>query len=76
MLGKRKRDDGEEEEAKKPHVYPACGKGFITPSKLKEHIRSHTDERPYPCQRCNKAFTQSGTLADHERPHWGEAVRM
>jgi transcription factor STE12 len=32
-------------------------------------VRTHTQERPYPCPYCNKAFSRSDNLAQHRRIH-------
>ena len=30
---------------------------------VNRHVRTHTQERPYPCPYCNKAFSRSDNLA-------------
>ena len=62
MPGKRKRDDGEE--SKRPHVCRECRKGFVTPSKLAEHSRTHTGEKPHVCDVCQKGFSKAGHLTN------------
>lgn len=46
-----------------------CRKEFKYPSKYKEHLRTHTGERPYKCSQCPLTFTQSGARKAHERLH-------
>uniref|UniRef100_A0A3Q3EXU6 C2H2-type domain-containing protein n=1 Tax=Kryptolebias marmoratus TaxID=37003 RepID=A0A3Q3EXU6_KRYMA len=49
-----------------------CGKEFKQRKKLTQHIRTHTDERPYSCKWCEKSFHQSAHLIAHVRIHTGE----
>ena len=45
-----------------------CNKAFYYPSKLNQHRRIHTGERPFKCEICNKAaFAQSCNLTSHDR---------
>ena len=46
-----------------------CNKRFSTPSKLTEHLRTHTGEKPYACTFCNYRSTQSGNLRRHMLSH-------
>ena len=54
------------------HECDVCEKVFRYPSKLAEHMRTHTKEKPYECDVCEKRFRQSGTLKRHKRIHTGE----
>ena len=51
-----------------------CGKGFGWKTHLKDHLLTHTSERPYPCTEpgCGKGFTQKSHLKVHLRAHTGE----
>lgn len=51
-----------------------CNRVFPREKSLQAHLRTHTGERPYPCDYpgCIKAFTQSGQLKTHQRLHTGE----
>ena len=46
-----------------------CGKGFLVPSKLTEHVRVHSGEQPFACEvaGCGKRFTEKGSLTKHQR---------
>ncbi|XP_056136401.1 zinc finger protein 721-like [Lampris incognitus] len=48
-----------------------CDKSCNSAAELRDHIRTHTGERPYQCSYCDKKFALSGTLVRHERLHTG-----
>nr|XP_019953610.1 PREDICTED: zinc finger protein 770-like [Paralichthys olivaceus] len=47
------------------HQCPKCMKGFCSPSKLKRHLLTHTDQKPYACSGCWKNFRQKAHLKTH-----------
>lgn len=53
------------------HTCNICEKSF-TRSKLKQHMRVHTKEKPYVCKICAQAFSMSGNLKRHVMTHTGE----
>ena len=48
-----------------------CGKEYAKKTRLDEHMRSHTGERPFVCAYpgCNAAYMRSSHLAAHSRTH-------
>ena len=47
------------------NVCPFCHVVCPKPSVLEKHIRTHTNERPYPCESCKFAFKTKSNLYKH-----------
>ncbi|KAF8160859.1 hypothetical protein B0H34DRAFT_765950 [Crassisporium funariophilum] len=56
-------------------TYQGCEKAYIKPSRLEEHERSHTGQRPFVCDNCNKSYLRETHLHAHARSHQPEAMR-
>uniref|UniRef100_A0A8C6SN11 Transcription factor HIVEP3 n=1 Tax=Neogobius melanostomus TaxID=47308 RepID=A0A8C6SN11_9GOBI len=68
MLSSPKRG---EKKPQKPGKYVCsyCGRPCAKPSVLQKHIRSHTGERPYPCDPCGFSFKTKSNLYKHRKSH-------
>jgi hypothetical protein len=55
----------------KAYVCPlySCGRLYREPGYLREHIRSHTVDKPYRCDRCFKQFSRTDHLTQHHQTH-------
>uniref|UniRef100_A0A1A8CG85 Zinc finger protein 236 n=1 Tax=Nothobranchius kadleci TaxID=1051664 RepID=A0A1A8CG85_NOTKA len=60
-----------EDSTKRTYRCTWCPKGFKKSSHLKQHIRSHTGEKPYRCDLCGRGFVSAGVLKSHLNTHTG-----
>ncbi|CAI9732991.1 zinc finger protein 16-like [Octopus vulgaris] len=49
-----------------------CNKAFSQEIILRNHVRTHTGERPFHCSYCTRTFCQVTEWRNHERTHTGE----
>lgn len=49
-----------------------CGKRYIYQCTLKQHLDSHTGNKPYKCDVCQKTFPHLAYISIHMRLHTGE----
>ena len=83
--GKSASSDGvptttDDERSAKDQTCSICGKLWWSPSELKQHMRSHTGEKPYECNVCGERFSQKWgmklhCLRKHEKSTSSDAVK-
>ncbi|CAE6463425.1 unnamed protein product [Rhizoctonia solani] len=62
---------------KKPYActHAGCYKSYRKPSRLQEHERSHTGERPFVCSECGNSYLRDSHLRAHIRSHLPSSAR-
>ncbi|KAL0808609.1 hypothetical protein ABMA28_013050 [Loxostege sticticalis] len=54
------------------HQCDLCDQRFYLPSRLKEHMATHTGERNFRCEFCEKSYPRLQSLQEHIRSHSNE----
>lgn len=50
-------------------MYPNCTKAYSISSRLKVHMHTHTNHKPFQCSKCSKSFLEKGYLKTHLKFH-------
>ncbi|KAI0094720.1 hypothetical protein BDY19DRAFT_872574, partial [Irpex rosettiformis] len=58
-----------------PCTYEGCEKAYSKPSRLAEHVRTHTGDRPFVCTTCSKTYLRESHLQAHSRSHLDQSSR-
>ncbi|KER28015.1 hypothetical protein T265_05061 [Opisthorchis viverrini] len=64
LLVHSNRDDND---CREVHRCRVCRKPFLRKDLLGQHLRAHSDERPFGCNLCGAKFTLAGNLRKHQR---------
>lgn len=58
-----------EEKVCAKYLCSICDKKFNRQSNLKDHLVTHSDEKPFICETCQKKFTNASNLTKHKMLH-------
>ena len=71
MIGKKNMtrhiDQKHTENRKRKYQCTLCGKGFLSPQHLQDHMNIHTGAKPYMCKYCGSTYASMGNWRMHER---------
>ncbi|KAJ7039136.1 transcription factor iiia [Mycena alexandri] len=56
-------------------THKGCEKTYSKPSRLEEHERSHSGQRPFACETCGKSYLRETHLHAHARSHLPQSDR-
>ncbi|KAF7362145.1 hypothetical protein MVEN_00560500 [Mycena venus] len=56
-------------------THTGCDKAYSKPSRLEEHERSHSGQRPFVCETCGKSYLRETHLHAHARSHLPQSDR-
>ncbi|KZT06855.1 uncharacterized protein LAESUDRAFT_743186 [Laetiporus sulphureus 93-53] len=56
-------------------THEGCGKAYSKPSRLAEHERSHTGDRPFICHVCKNTYLRDSHLQAHARTHQPDSAK-
>jgi hypothetical protein len=69
---RKRKSQSTKDPTKFKHECDTCGERFTRSTTLREHSRTHTNERPFPCSKCSKTFARKKDKIRHEKLHLGE----
>lgn len=62
------------EKARRRHICSVCNRECPSKHKLKRHLSTHTEDRPFACEACGKSFKWIGYLQKHVRQQHSNCI--